>query len=199
MSTCYDYFSLDELFSGFENPVPFQQSANQSNTIVSLMSELQQAFDNLVNSPNAANTQNFMSLTAQIQAMKNTSQSINSNYTVRTVPNTCANSSSCQYICDNFLSVHGLNSCELVSPGINYQGSAPNARILEAAYVGVVYSDSGYNITNVSSGAEDNVDFSTDPASTANNFNNGTSGSFAVANALNWTMMVLMVLAFLMM
>lgn len=198
-SACFDYFSMNEFMSGFFDPTPYKVAENATKAFADALADLKQTLTDALNNPSLANTQKLADAMENFQNIyKTNTDKANSSYIVGTVPRSCANNQSCQYICDNFIQAHGLNVTELVSPGISKEGSSSDVtnsgyvRLLEASSVQVEYSSSGYNVTNVTSGAETDVSFGSDPAGTS-------STTYGMKGMVQWGSIIMMIMGIFMM
>ena len=201
VSSCYEYLSLNELFSGFDNPIPFQISSNMTTGLLNTLTQIQQAFNDMINSPTAATMAKVMNMTAQLKNIGNSSSGqalMNLTYNIKRVPQDCSNSTNCQYICDNFINLHGINHEMLINPGV-FTSLKTNQILRQLATVSsdVVYDENGYNVENVTSGAETQVSFSQDPANQDTNFD-GNSSNFGVGSIFSKNMMIFGLLALIM-
>ena len=199
-SACYDYFSMNEFISGFFDPTPYKVAANATGAFADALADVKKTLTDALNDPSLANTQKLTDAMTKFQNIYNTNTAqANSSYTVGYVPTGCNNSQSCQYICDNFIQAHGVNVTELMTPGIAKNGNSDDVtnsgyvRLLEASSVQVEYSSTGYNVSNVTSGAETQVSFSSDPAGTS------TSSTYGMRGVVQCGFMIMMILGILVM
>ena len=193
-AACYDYFSMNEFISGFFDPTPYKIAANATGAFADALADIKQTLTDALNNPSLANTQKLADAMKKLQNIySTTTDQANSSYTIGYVPTGCTNNQSCQYICDNFIEAHGLNVTELMSPGITQEGTSSDVsnsgivRLLAASSVQVEYSSTGYNVTNVTSGAETQVSFSSDPAGTS-------STTYGMKGVVQWGVIILMIM-----
>ena len=175
---CYEYLSLNELFSGFDDSAQTQILANETDKMLKTLTDIQSAFSDYAKNP-ATGLSSLAKAMQNLLKYQNSTSDIESitgiKYHVKRVPFECRDNQTCQYLCDTFLYLHGINQDVIINPGnLTYVGSP--SRILQDSGSGVVYAENGFNVEGVTSGAETQVSFSQDPANTGSSV--GGNGSF---------------------
>ena len=177
---CYEYLSLNELFSGFDDPAQTQILANETDKMLKTLNDIQSAFNDYAKNP-ASGLASLAKAMQNLLKYQNSTSDIDSitgiKYRVKRVPFECRDNQTCQYLCDTFLYLHGINQDVIINPGnLTYFGYNSSSRILQDSGSGVVYAENGFNVEGVTSGAETQVSFSQDPANTDSSM--GGNGSF---------------------
>ena len=170
---CVDYVSLDERLSGFEGFVAYELVANYTGYLATMLDKLVGAFEETVNGNDGNAT--FAAVYAEFQSFAPLPLSLmrEITYKMRKVPGECKKGSSCQYVCDYILGLHGIQKRTLLEPGSKLVYSDAN-KVLAIQDQGndtsVLYWDDGFDITEIKSGMENRALFEEDPANVKKQF-----------------------------
>lgn len=122
-SHCYDYLNLNDLINILDDTSLFNETYEIINSSLSVANEINELINGNLKKPSEISQEELQ----RMQVLFNQIETILSynktstyvNKSKRFPTEECYDINNCQYICDNFLNVHGLNQEVFINPGVN--------------------------------------------------------------------------------